>query len=162
MELKLIEERLEYCKNYIGYLAHCKVNNAMGGNMNILTFDQCLYSKHMDEYLFSDAMIVPLMIDPLGKYWDQCDNRHVYIDKDTATLELDDFKKLHEYSSSIPTGVYEGKMWKANIQGKWYLRWYSKSSDPKMCKINHREIKILPLRNYRYENDGKRTLTIIN
>lgn len=38
---------------------------------------------------------------------------------------------------------YEGKMWKANRGGTWYLYWYDHDDNPEMIKIERREILLL-------------------
>lgn len=50
---------------------------------------------------------------------------------------------LREYSLTIPSGKYEGKMWKANRGGTWYLYWYDHDDNPEMIKIERREILLL-------------------
>lgn len=44
---------------------------------------------------------------------------------------------------TIPSGKYEGKMWKANRGGTWYLYWYDHDDNPEMIKIERREILLL-------------------
>lgn len=39
--------------------------------------------------------------------------------------------------------AYEGKMWKANRGGIWYLYWYDHDDNPSMIKIERREILLL-------------------
>ena len=53
------------------------------------------------------------------------------------------FEGLREYSVTIPSGEYEGKMWKANRGGIWYLYWYDHDDNPSMIKIERREILLL-------------------
>lgn len=161
LNLTEINERLDYLESYIRYFVHCKINNASGGNMHTLTFDQWLYSKHLDHLLTDDAMIIPLITDELGKYWDQPDNRNIYITDKKAFITEVDFEKLKNYSHSQPSGVYVGKMWKGQYQqGAWYLAWYGRDNEPGYCSNNYRYVEILPKRNYTYELDEKHTLTI--
>lgn len=53
------------------------------------------------------------------------------------------FEGLREYSLTIPSGEYEGKMWKVNRGGIWYLYWYDHDDNPSMIKIERREILLL-------------------
>ena len=83
---------------------------------------------------------IPAMTDPLGKHWQQpADIREAPMDDTHVLLTSPQFFKLLEYSSTIPTGVYEGKCWKRHEKGKWLLCWYS-YEDPLLCRINWREI----------------------
>lgn len=47
----------------------------------------------------------------------------------------------HNYK--VELGEYEGKMWKANRGGIWYLYWYDHDDNPSMIKIERREILLL-------------------
>lgn len=70
-------------------------------------------------------MEIPECIHPLCRAWDQPKNTEIEIDDTHALMTEESFKGLHEYSCSIPTGVYAGKMWKAyGPKDMWYLRWY--------------------------------------
>lgn len=88
--------------------------------------------------------MIPAMTDPLGRYWDQPgDIRDAPMDEETVLLTPRQFKELHDYSATIPSGVYEGKCWRAGRLGRWYLRWYAASDDPALCSIHHRLIEIV-------------------
>lgn len=94
---------------------------------------------------------IPPMTYEYGKYWDQPELSEITIDSKYATMNQDAFLKLHDYSRSQPSGVYEGKMWKSSWFGDghpdnakvWYLHWWSSSDEPDKCKGNVREIKIV-------------------
>lgn len=101
----------------------------------------------------ADALeIIPPITDPMGKHWDQPDRREILIDDTHAVMSLRSFNKLHEYSGSFPSGVYEGKMWKRHNGifdrefirrgGKptWMLVWYGKSDKPGFVSNNLRTI----------------------
>lgn len=75
--------------------------------------------------------IIPAMTDPLGAHWRQpksvrlleMDDTHVLVPESVIGL-------LAEYSTSIPTGTYPGKAWKAHLgPGVWALRWYGAISE---------------------------------
>jgi hypothetical protein len=99
----------------------------------------------------SDTQIPPIT-DPLGRYWRQPDPASILVDDTHAVMESTTFSKLHEYSSSIPSGVYPGKMWK-RLEGahdprckpedqKWLLCWYGECEDKRLCSINHRIVLV--------------------
>ena len=67
--------------------------------------------------------IIPPITDPLGKHWQQPHRRFIELDDTHALMSEQTFKGLKEYSTSIPTGRYESKMWKGFIKGEWYLVW---------------------------------------
>lgn len=83
------------------------------------------------------------MTHPLSRYWHQprADDLAVY--DDIAIMDNSTLQRLLEYSASIPSGVYEGKMWRcANGEG-WQLCWYGPSDDPDMVSINRRPIRLI-------------------
>lgn len=67
---------------------------------------------------------IPPITDPKGKHWEQPPLDQILVDDDCAVVTERAFKALLEYSTSTPTGVYPGKMWKARQGMVWYLRWY--------------------------------------
>lgn len=83
---------------------------------------------------------IPAMVDPLGQHWNQPDRKRITIDDTHALMDEATLKSLAEYSTSMPSGVYVGKMWKARHAGKWWLRWYGESTQPDCCSNNQREI----------------------
>jgi hypothetical protein len=91
--------------------------------------------------------MIPPITDPLGRYWRQPDMTDVQMDATHALLTQAQFEGLSEYSATVPTGVYPGKAWRANIEGVWHLRWYGEHADPaqrdKLCTNNWREILLL-------------------
>jgi len=50
---------------------------------------------------------------------------------------------LADYSHSMPSGVYEGKMWKRFDAGIWLLMWFGNSDIPDNCSVNWREIIVV-------------------
>lgn len=91
---------------------------------------------------------IPLITDPLGRSWDQPDISEIELDDTHALMSERTRNKLSEYSMTIPTGVYEGKMWKrrtppdTNEPGIWDLMWFGPSEKEGCCDINVREILI--------------------
>ena len=88
---------------------------------------------------------IPIMDDPLGKYWDQpIDMTSVPIDKTHALLSPLQFHGLPDYSRSKPSGVYPGKCWKGlDRSGVWYLAWWGADSGDGMLQNFTRDILIL-------------------
>lgn len=85
------------------------------------------------------VIAIPDCVHPLCKHWDQPDNAEIEVDKNNALMSKKAFDKLLVYSMSFPTGVYEGKMWKARIGSQWILRWYE-NSDEDHCSVQSRVI----------------------
>lgn len=86
---------------------------------------------------------IPEMIDPLGRFWEQPDRKDIVIDDNYAAMTKITLNKLKNYSASTPSGVYNGKMWRAESGTVNYLRWYGDSSDPHKCTIYTRIILLL-------------------
>lgn len=86
---------------------------------------------------------LPQITDPLGAYWDQPKSDQMAVYNDIAIMDQIAVDALLEYSTSIPTGTYEGKMWKCRHPDGWQLCWYGASDDPDMISINRRPIRII-------------------
>lgn len=86
---------------------------------------------------------IPVMDDPLGKYWDQPkDIRRAPMDATHVILRPGQVRELSEYSAPWPTGVYPGKCWRC-IESKpdrHLLVWYGPETDTGMCEIMFREL----------------------
>ena len=92
--------------------------------------------------MFKKLNAIPVITDPLGKYWKQPEVEQIELDNTHALMSMQTFNKLMEYSCSFPTGVYEGKMWKSKTIDGWILRWFAE--DPRdnenYCSNNSRLI----------------------
>lgn len=151
MDLNLIEERLQqFQHHYLNYFIRKTIDKYIGCDdiyrvSPFVTFNQWLYSKNITHLVdFEDKNIIPPMTDPLSRAWDQPNQRRVICDNTIAQITWYDFDKLKEYSTSQPSGVYIGKMWKGRYDtGKWYLCWYGPHPTPGYCSNNYRDIKIL-------------------
>ena len=89
--------------------------------------------------------VIPPITNPLGQHWDQPKADDVLVDDTHAVMTEHSLSLLSEYSHSMPSGVYHGKMWKcANHKepGCWWLVWYGFDEDPGFCSNNYREILI--------------------
>lgn len=87
--------------------------------------------------------VIPPMTNPLGRYWLQPPAERVLVDNTHAVCSRRDFELLPEYSRSYPTGVYNGKMWRASFADGWYLGWFADSSKPGLCSINFRKLLVV-------------------
>lgn len=105
---------------------------------------------------YESNVIIPPITDPLGKHWDQPSTKNIVIDENNAVMSKNVFNQLKEYSASIPTGVYPGKMWKRydgvfdqefiarGGKPTWKLCWYGEiPNKPELCSINMRDILIV-------------------
>jgi len=90
-----------------------------------------------------NMILVPAIVEPLGKHWQQPDRSELLIDDKSAIMAQDAFDKLAEYSATFPTGVYVGKMWKAQDKEGWWLMWFDQAKDPTKCTIEYRKIILL-------------------
>lgn len=85
---------------------------------------------------------IPPITDPMGAVWEQPKSDDIALDDTHALMSNWSLSKLAEYSHSIPSGVYDGKMWKRRVGDDWLLCWFSPHANPKTCSINYREILI--------------------
>lgn len=86
---------------------------------------------------------IPPMTDPLGKHWRQPATSKILIDEKFAVMDQTTFEALSEYSTTTPSGVYIGKMWRARIGLRWFLRWYGVGDEPGYCSNHSREILLV-------------------
>lgn len=92
-------------------------------------------------YLFTGTALdhVPPITDPLGKHWTQPERAAILMDDHSCMMSEPDFHLLSEYSSSLPSGTYAGKLWKGNFAKGWFLGFYGEP-DAKTIPIYWREI----------------------
>lgn len=84
------------------------------------------------------SVIIPPILDPMGAGWRQPDANSITIEGNVAFMSQADFNLLYDYSSTIPTGVYPGKMWRALASDGWHLRWMGECEDPSkvtLCEL---------------------------
>jgi len=86
--------------------------------------------------------IIPPITDPLGKSWKQPHGSFIELDDSYSLMSDHTFKALKEYSTTIPTGIYDGKIWKEFANGEWYLVWFAPDKDPDKARIEKRKILI--------------------
>lgn len=97
--------------------------------------------------------MIPVMDDPLGKYWEQPRSiRSAPMDDKHVLLTPRQLEQLHEYSATIPTGVYPGKCWKRIEPNRnrtkhtklvTYLVWYGDETTDHQCPILFREVLVI-------------------
>lgn len=101
--------------------------------------------------------VIPPMTDPLSRYWEQPKTEDILVDDTHAVMTHQTFSELKDYSLTQPTGVYSGKMWKAQRTevikrdgemyriwtGKWILCWFGLHPDPGYVSNNYREILLI-------------------
>lgn len=98
--------------------------------------------------------IIPTITHELGAGWRQPDRKKIFIGDKFAFMTEKTLKELYNYSGSIPTGVYEGKMWRSESVIKKlnktinYLRWWTVSEDPNKCKNEVREVSLITESDY--------------
>jgi hypothetical protein len=93
------------------------------------------------------SRMIPAMTDQMGRYWNQPDPAAILIDDTHALMAAATFNQLAEYSGSLPTGVYAGKMWRRHDgifdrnakRRRWLLCWFGEVNDGK-CEIEFREV----------------------
>lgn len=93
---------------------------------------------------------IPPMTHPLGRHWRQPAASRILIDDTHALMDRETLDALLEYSGTLPTGVYPGKMWKRNgaprctdTPPRWSLCWYGESDKSDHCSVNFREVLLL-------------------
>lgn len=95
---------------------------------------------------------IPPITDPMGQHWRQPSRFDIEVDDTHALMSQKTFDKLAEYSSSVPSGVYPGKMWKRRVfylkrfeqhkKDTFLLCWFGEHQDPKLCSNHTRKILI--------------------
>lgn len=88
--------------------------------------------------------MIPQMTNPLGRHWRQpADIRQAPMDDTHVLLTPRRIAGLPEYSSSYPSGTYDGKCWKrygedGEGQAFWYLCWYQPHPTPGKIGVGFR------------------------
>lgn len=108
--------------------------------------------------------VIPPMTDPLGKHFRQPRREAILVGQDSAFMSHATFAALSDYSTTNPSGVYPGKMWKGerfkavdSVQdgrpvrhmvrsGVWELRWYGIVPGNDQVCSNNRRVIVLPKR----------------
>lgn len=69
----------------------------------------------------------------------------LYMDSDAVTMTRIGFDMLPEYSTSLPTGKADGKVWKCDTRSErgWIMREYVDNGDPSRWSIKDRKITVI-------------------
>ena len=95
------------------------------------------------------AHVIPPITDPLGRSWAEPSRGDIDVDDRFARMSKATLEKLADYSASMPSGVYPGKMWRCRVSYRdesqgWLLRWYGVSDEgPQFCSNHQRRIVLL-------------------
>jgi len=89
------------------------------------------------------ANTIPPMTDSRGTHWEQPSRSEVYTDDTNAYMTTKSAKKLMRYDRSVPSGVYDGKMWVCLYGDEDHLLWFEPAEDPNMCATGHRKLVIM-------------------
>lgn len=76
----------------------------------------------------------------------QIDRENVLVNAEAAVMSQKDFLDLSEYTTTNPTAVHPGRMWKTQIGHEWFLRWYGYAEmrgGCEVCFVHQRPITIL-------------------
>lgn len=94
----------------------------------------------------SGDIAIPPITSEMGCHWRQPDRSTIQVTDKLAIMPNATFTALSEYSSTIPSGVYDGKMWRRFQEQKWHLCWFAPSTRgiANECSIMMREIHIHP------------------
>ena len=104
----------------------------------------------------------PPITHPMGSGWRQPDPSRMAFDETHVVLFERDFFELHEYSTSLPSGVYGGKMWRrhdgAHLAAQyrrqgvdlrfapepaWLVCWFEPCADPSKCAVATRKVLLV-------------------
>lgn len=84
---------------------------------------------------------LPPMTDPMGRNWDQPKGLRdrVGLFETHATIDESDWLRLRNYETTVPTGVYPGKVWRRGTLLCWYgpeiVQQHSRDQKTTYCKI---------------------------
>jgi hypothetical protein len=97
----------------------------------------------MKDEFADDGLSIPAITDPRGMYWHQPSANEIAIDETYAVMNKTTFDSLPAYSSSLPSAVYSGKMWRRWTGSVWLLMWFGPSSSSHAVWIFNREIIVI-------------------
>lgn len=88
---------------------------------------------------------IPEMTNPMGRHWAQPSMAQVSkwkFDAKTVEIPEEHIKFLARYDSTLPSGVYAGKMWSRSEPDRFLLVWYGMEVQDS-CTVEFREIKVV-------------------
>ncbi len=100
-------------------------------------FDAACYGGDWPETKREKFAKLPRMTDPMGRHWRQPKGLRdrVKIFETHAVINESDWQELSRYDSTMPSGVYAGKVWRC----RGYLCWYGK---PRMVTERGRTFEV--------------------
>lgn len=106
--------------------------------------------------------VIPPITEPMGAHWRQPARDAILVDDVHAVMTELTFRQLAEYSCSMPSGVYPGKMWRRHdgahdprcTSPTWLLCWFSEGDSTDRCRINYRPILLLQERPLGFLEEG--------
>jgi len=76
-----------------------------------------------------DGLEIPAPDPEWLSLWKQPDRSRILLDDRYAILSQEDADSLCQYSDSVPSGEWTGKMWRTTTPTGDYLRWYLVSGE---------------------------------
>lgn len=86
-----------------------------------------------------NSRVIPIMTNPLGKSWKQPSLAKLIFRDDYVLMDKMSFDILHNYETSYPSGVYEGKIWRSGGTLMWYDL---HDTDKNLCTVKSMPIAI--------------------
>lgn len=86
-----------------------------------------------------NSRVIPIMTNPLGKSWRQPSLAKLIFREDYVLMDKESFDILHNYETSYPSGVYEGKIWRSGGTLMWYDL---HETDKNLCTVKSMPIAI--------------------
>lgn len=83
---------------------------------------------------------IPPITHRLGRYWEQPDRLEILVDDTHAVMSRRAYARLANYETSLPSGVYGGKMWRRGNLLCWFV---DLPLQPSACGVRQREILVL-------------------
>jgi hypothetical protein len=141
--MECLEDKKSMCQGYcqLGKIIarHGSVFEKHGFNVQQVKINGKKVYKRVINY-----NVIPPLTHDLSRYWNQPRTEDILIDNTHAVMSKKVFDALAEYSCSVPSGVYEGKMWKACPSSFFHDAPKGWLSDrPESCSNNGREIIIV-------------------
>lgn len=132
------------------------VGDSFNKSLNQIAKDAITVHVPEGDTLTPGTQVVPAIELDLGRNWPQPTrdslNFHMAPENEknpglkpkAVYMTKRTMEELQEYSSTTPTGVYPGKMWRGHWDDTWYLLWFSEvKSDPNMCQVHSCPILLL-------------------
>ncbi len=73
----------------------------------------------------------------------ECPREGFLLDNKIAIVSAQAFKALKDYSRSLPTGAFPGKIWKRQCPDGWVLGMYTEHEDPSKVSIEWRTLIVV-------------------